>query len=106
MKIGKGTLAAFLLLMALGLPVMFKLAFSSLYRTPWWIRAPIVCILASVFGGWVAYYVVRALRFGIADARGVRVARRKQPVMFWFTVAVQIVITFECGYLLYLQFHS
>jgi succinate dehydrogenase/fumarate reductase cytochrome b subunit len=68
-------------------------------------RVAIVSLFLIALGAWVGYHAINALRCGVANARGVRYARRSQPARFWVTVVVQIALTFGCGYLLYLKLH-
>jgi hypothetical protein len=68
-------------------------------------RLALVCIVLIALGAWVGYNAINALRRGVANARGVRYARRTQPVNFWITVVVQIALTFGCAYALYLKLH-
>jgi hypothetical protein len=45
--------------------------------------------LLALFGGWMTYHAIAALRTGIAHASGRRYHRSRNPLMFWLTVAVQ-----------------
>lgn len=57
-------------------------------------------VILSLLGGWLGCHVVSAIRTGVANAAGSSHRRSKHPVMFWLTVAVQILFSIMCFALL------